>query len=285
MHSLLWIDEKPLRESLLGQLSEISKKLGGLRSQLDNYFSKDLPQYQSWVNQHFAAQLTEISQLEKKVCALGYHLEETVQLSLQTGRRPEELFAHWSKEEIVENLLKDEIEQGDFIEGLEESGVKKVVQHETRELYKRIVRRLHPDTRGELSEREKNLWVQAQRAYSQNDSYELFKIEQALSKGDTEVEPLSFSELLSQLEDFKKRLMQLESELSCLQMERAWGFSKKKNLSSLEGEITQEHQATLRDLKAKELHLSQTLNSWLEPKAKVAAKPRKKASRAQESLF
>jgi hypothetical protein len=237
------------------------------------------------LNHHFADQLSQINQLEKKVCALGHHLEESVQLSVKMNLRPEELFANWSEEQILEKIMaEEEIIDSFEQEELLETKTKIAVSDESREIFRRLARSLHPDLRGTLSEAEKNFWVKAQKAYAQNDSFELQRIESSLKSGTLEAEPLSCSEMLRQLDDFKKKYRELEAELRCIRSERAWNFCSKKCLSQLTKELDTEYKAVLRDLKGKEEHLQKTLHSWMQPK-ESKPKARKRSHKSQESLF
>lgn len=288
MKALLRVDEGPIREKLQNELAELSRNLEELERGLESYFSRDLPQYQSWLNHHFSDQLSEINLLEKKVSALGHHLEESVQLSVKMNLSPEELFANWSEDQILEKILKEDPRESPEQEDLLDSPTKISPNDDSREIYRRIARSLHPDVKGSLTEAEKNLWVKAQKAYSQNDSFELSRIEDHLRSGNEEAEPLTCSEMLRQLDDFKKKYEALKSELTCIRQERAWNFCAKKCLTQITRELTTEHKAVLRDLKSKEEHLHKTLQSWLTKKEKVAplaSKPKRRVHKSQESLF
>ena len=288
MNALLWVDEGPLRKNLEKGLEELSLRLRELESSIETYFSKDLPQYQSWVNHHFADDLVQIALLEKKVRCLGQHVEESVQISMQMNLHPAELFAEWTEEEMLEKIMSEEDEVPAENDSELDIPSKEAASGDTREVYRRIVRCLHPDLRGDsLSEVEKNLWVKAQKAYAKNDVFELLRLEKNLRCGHLADEPVSYSELLRQLEDFQKRCQSLEAEMNCLKQERAWKFSAKKRHSEIEKEIHTEFRGTIRELKSKEQHLHKTVSSWIKGKVTQVAtpKPKKRASKSQVSLF
>lgn len=286
MKTVLGVDEGPIREKIQNELSTLACRLAKLESSVEAYFSRDLPQYQAWLNTHFAERLNQIFELEKRVCALGHHLEESMDLSLKQNVRPEDLFANWSKEQIMEKILAD-AEANETPQEELEAPRKIASSAESREIYRRIARCVHPDVRGNLTECEKNLWVKAQKAYAKNDAFELQRIEQNLKCGKIKFEPLTCSEMLKQLSDFEKKYKELEAELSCIQSERAWNFCEKKSLAQLQKELDTEYRSTLRDLKSKEEHLNKTLNSWIEQKESKAptAKSKRRSHKSQESLF
>lgn len=287
MRSLVRVDEGPIRKKIQNELSALACRLSKLESSVEAYFSRDLPQYQAWLNTHFAERLGQISELEKRVCALGHHLEESLNLSVKMNVRPEDLFANWSADQIMEKILSDqegsEEPQAEF-----EAPQKVTASDEAKNTYRRIARCLHPDVKGALSDAEKNLWIKAQRAYATSNTFELKRIEESLRCCNLEAEPLTCSEMLRQLSDFEKKYKELEAELKCIQSERAWNFCNKKSLHQLERELDTEYSSTVRDLKSKESHLSKTLNSWLEQKESKqvpTTKPKRRTHKSQESLF
>ncbi|MEZ4814806.1 MAG: hypothetical protein R3A80_06315 [Bdellovibrionota bacterium] len=286
MNALQWVDEKPLREKLSQELAGLSKDLLKLEQSVESYFTQDLPQFQTWLTYHFADQLAQISDLERKVCALGHHLEESLKLSVDMDLRPEDLFANWTREQMLEKVFSDEVSAEESVQEDLPVSEKKNISGDARDVYRRIVRCLHPDLRGALTGAEKNLWVKAQQAYARDDAFELRRIEHCLRCGDLKAEPLTCSEMMKQASEFRKKFLDLKSELECIQNERAWNFCKKKSYQSLEREIEIEYRSTLKALKAKESHLTKTLDSWLTQDTVVpAAKQRRRAPKTQQSLF
>ncbi len=289
MTNLQWIDERPIREKLEKELKKHAIELVELEATIDEYFSKDLPQYQSWVNYHFADELLQMNVLEKKVVSFGNHIEESIQLSMEMKLHPSELFAGWSEEQILDKILQEEAQKPDEELNLEgSSSSSEPASDEAREIYRRIARCLHPDLRQDaVGEVEKNLWVKAQSAYGKNDVFELQRIEQNIRCGNLEAEPITCSELIRQLEDFRKRHIALQEELKCLSKERAWKFSGRKSMANIEKELQSEFRSTLKDLKSRETYLHKTLSSWVKDTAPPEAnsKLRKRTHKSQVSLF
>jgi hypothetical protein len=294
MTALLWVDERPLREKLHRELEELSSRVQNLESSVDEYFSKDLVQYQAWVNFRFADDLAQINELEKSVRILGRHVEESEQLSLQSLTNPRDLFEALyggeSEEQILQKIFAQH-EQEERAEKLEEEicveGQTKIsAGRDAREIFRKIAKHLHPDVRGtELSDFEKNVWIKAQRAYSKNDTFELQRLECALrTSDDSASEALSYSELCRQGADFQKKCESLETEVKILTGERAWQFSKRKTLSGLEREIQSEFKNTIKSLRTQETHFRRTLSSWLTPTTKPTPR-RPRSQKSQTSLF
>jgi len=296
MLELIWINEEPLRKALDDELKALSQELQGVESLVHDYFSRDLPQYQAWVSQNFASQLEEISQLEKKVQEMGAQIEETFQMSIELNLNPEEIYKEYSEQGYYQNsqnnekkfLEEDEVSEDHFMTA---SSQKNCAESEAKEIYRRIIRSIHPDLRGEaLVETEKDLWVRVQRAYAENDVYELLRLEEHLLSKE-EVPSLAYSGLLAQTEHLKEKIGKLRKEIILLRSERAWNFSHQKNVHSVQHELTCELHSTLRDLKQKQIHFSKTFDSWHSDESKSGMpkkepkKASKRGSKQQASLF
>lgn len=296
MLELMWIDEEPLRKALEEELKALSQELQGVEALVHDYFSRDLPQYQAWVSQNFASQLEEISQLEKKVQEMGAQIEETFQMSIELNLNPQEIYKEYSAQGYYQNsqnnekkiIEEDEVSEDHFMNA---SSQKNCAESEAKEIFRRIIRSIHPDLRGEaLIETEKDLWVRVQRAYAENDVYELLRLEEHLLSKE-EVPSLAFSGLLAQSEHLKEKIGKLRKEIILLRSERAWNFSQQKNIHSVQQELTCELHSTLRDLKQKQNHFSKTFDSWQSDESKSGMpkkepkKASKRGSKQQASLF
>ena len=295
MSELLWIDEGPLRESLQRELKALSQELQGVEALIHDYFSRDLPQYQAWVSLNFASQLEEISQLERKVQEMGAQIEETFQMSIELNLDPNKVYQECSAQGVFRDTLKSsenderEFEENESFEEIcvNLTSQKNCAEAEAKEIFRRIIRAIHPDLRGEaLVETEKDLWVRVQRAYAENDVYELLRLEEHLLSN-KELPSIAYSGLLAQAEHVREKIEKLRKEIILLRSERAWNFSQQKNLHSVEQELSFEFQSTLKELKQKQNHFLKTVDSLQarESKTKIPKKAPKRAPKQQASLF
>ncbi|MBW0000387.1 MAG: hypothetical protein JO015_14910 [Verrucomicrobia bacterium] len=140
-----------------------------------------------------------------------------------------------------------------------------------KKLYRKIVRRLHPDARGLLSRAELELWHQTQAAYHAGD---VFTLEVILARCDrVGTKQLRYSELLELASEARARLAMLERALVILAERRSWRFrattaSHRRAVAQelrneLEAEIFQlqcEQQALDRRL----LRMQQEAERWME---------------------
>jgi hypothetical protein len=145
------------------------------------------------------------------------------------------------------------------------------VSTRVKKLYRKIVRRLHPDARGSLSGAELELWHQTQAAYQAGD---VFTLEVILARCDrVGTKQLRYSELLALTSEAQERLAMLQRAVVMLAERRSWRFrqttaSYRRALaqelrSELESEIFQlqcEQQALDRRL----LRMQQEAERWME---------------------
>jgi hypothetical protein len=292
MLELLWIDERPLRKALEQELKKLSLELQRVEALIHDYFSRDLPQYQAWVSQNFASQLEEISQLEKKVKEMGAQVEETFQMSIELNVDPQKVFQECSAQGFYKNHQETSSETENSEEVADEPFLRTTTQKncaeiEAKEIYRRIIRAIHPDLRGEgLIETEKDLWVRVQRAYAENDVYELRRLEEHLLSRE-EVPSLAYSGLLAQVDHLSEKIEKLRKEIIHLRSEKAWNFSQQKNIRLVEQELESEFQSTLKTLRQKQSYFSKTFDSWQvqDSKIKTHKKVSKRGSKQQASLF
>ncbi len=298
MGELIFVDEAPLRAQINKILSKTSFRIQELEELVDAYFSRDLPQFQFWLDKNYSDTLIELAQLEKKTNNLSCQIEETIQLSMQSEVNPASLFEHLMSEgHFCESLNNDAdvVDEDDEKDAFTSEAQSKIAKsNNSRDLFRKMARALHPDSlKRELSDNEKNIWVKAQAAYAKNDSYELSRLDALLSSmgtANTPDEPYSYSELLTQLDEFKQRLEKLNQEIYHLKNERAWGFSLRKDISPLKNIVESEFSSQIKDLKKREKELERTIKTWTKPREDLscvanAATKRRKAPRAQSSLF
>ncbi len=294
MLELMWIDERPLRAALENELRGLSVELQEVEALIHDYFSRDLPQYQAWVTQTFSSQLEEISRLEKKVQEMGAQVEETFQTSIDLNVDPQRVYQEYSAQGFYgdyqeSGFKREQFDEMDSSEGhyLGATFQKNCAESEAKEVYRRIIRAIHPDLRGEgLVETEKDLWVRVQRAYAKNDLYELRRLEEHLICKE-DVPSLAYSGLLAQVEHIKDKIEKLRKEIILLRSEKAWNFSQQKNIRSVEQELNCEFESTLKNLKQKQNYFSKTFDSWQsrDSKNKISKKVSKRGSKQQASLF
>lgn len=156
-------------------------------------------------------------------------------------------------------------------------------QSRLKEIYRVLVRRLHPDTRADIDEDVSALWHEVQEAYGTGN---IERLEMLLALSDLQFnatgEHTSLFQMRSVLAELLRSCKAIQANLRAARMDLAWNFSRLRNRAALEKRVRgnlksmlEWHEWRLRQLEAE-------IASWSPaPKAR-----KKKAGRSQAgSLF
>ena len=135
-----------------------------------------------------------------------------------------------------------------------------------KELYRLLVRRLHPDLRADGSAAVSALWHEVQEAYGASDIAHL-EILLALSdiESDRFSDQTSVSQMRAVLAELRRALFALEDSLRQARDEDAWGFARTGAQPGLRERVERELQATLRMRSDRLRLLKQTIADWSRP--------------------
>lgn len=132
----------------------------------------------------------------------------------------------------------------DFAETYGASGRRVARPHDARsikEVYRAIVSRLHPDRHGPMSDRQKELWHEAQAAYRRHDLAALHSVLNRCEDGAGGVgahTPLSL--ILSLTEHLRKALGQSRREARNLKRQQPWDYENRIKKTAFVNDVRQE---------------------------------------------
>jgi hypothetical protein len=142
-----------------------------------------------------------------------------------------------------------------------------------KELYRLLVRRLHPDLRADGSATVSALWHEVQEAYAATDTAHL---EILLALSDIESERFSDQTTVSQMRavlvELERAVFALEDSLRQARDENAWNFAQSGAGPNLRAEVERELKANLRRRSERLTLLQQTLAGWSSPIRLMAAR-------------
>ncbi len=155
-----------------------------------------------------------------------------------------------------------------------------------RDLYRKIVRRLHPDHHGHMNEAQKNLWNEAQKAYRDHDVNALHGILSRCGEGEGEggignQTPVSVIRQL--ILHFQKTTRSVGQEVRRVKSDLAWGFEQSVRDPRFVRRIKQDLEDTIREAEWHLRGLQGTLSN-LERAAAGPVRPRK-SNRARPASF
>jgi hypothetical protein len=135
-----------------------------------------------------------------------------------------------------------------------------------KELYRLLVRRLHPDLRADGSAAVSQLWHEVQEAYAASDIAQL-EILLALSdiESDRFSDQTSVAQMRAVLAELTRALFALEDSLRQAHDEDAWGFARTGPARGLREQVERELQATMRMRSDRLGLLKRTISDWSRP--------------------
>ena len=136
-------------------------------------------------------------------------------------------------------------------------------------LYRKIVKRLHPDVRPDLSEHEKDLFQQAQTAYERGDLEMLERIWQELEGMDAPEEtftdtPEDIEKMKGILENLKKLIRELQREITSIRSEFPYTMRELLENEELLGEKKAALQKQLQEIREANDLLAETIEQLRE---------------------
>jgi len=148
----------------------------------------------------------------------------------------------------------------------EEEPAEDSVDARVKELYRLLVRRLHPDLRADGNVAVPALWHEVQEAYGASDIAQL-EILLALSDIESErfSEQTSVSQMRALLAELERALFALEDSLRQARNDDAWDFARSGAGGDLRQRVQRELQQNLRMRSSRLQLLRQTIAEWSRP--------------------
>jgi hypothetical protein len=135
-----------------------------------------------------------------------------------------------------------------------------------KELYRLLVRRLHPDLRADGSAHVSALWHEVQEAYAATD---IAHLEILLALSDIELDRFTDQTSVAQMRalfaELERALFALEDSLRQARNEHAWNFARAGSGPDLRSEVERELQLNLRRRSERLNLLRQTIAAWSRP--------------------
>jgi hypothetical protein len=151
-----------------------------------------------------------------------------------------------------------------------------------KEIYRILVRRLHPDLRADGDATVSAIWHEVQEAY---EARNLGRLETLLAL--TEMESgmngqASLSQIRGCLADFNRAFRAIQRSLSEAKRDPAWGFNRNPDHGPLEKRIQREMEESLSHQRRVLADLKGTIDDWSRPWHPPVKKPRKQSKSPQK---
>jgi hypothetical protein len=155
-----------------------------------------------------------------------------------------------------------------------------------KELYRVLVRRLHPDMRADDDTSVSALWHEVQEAYQAGD---LDRLEMLLALTDLESNRTSPHTTLFQLKaalaELGRSLRALQKSLRAARQENAWNFARASDHTELQNRLRRELESAQAQQQARLDHLERLLALWSTPPVGRKRKPKRAERRQEQFMF
>lgn len=243
----VWIDKNmihvsnpPIKRILIDRYQNYLNQIHSLKSQVEFYEIQDEPAYETWLRKNFSKSLEKILENKKLLSEIQDRLSEAELIALRYGISLSEAYkkvlekanALLEKEKEDEENEEDSIKEPECEEdGRLKSSKKNTTAHKPlKDLYRVLARKLHPDMRSEDHPFWDDLWLEAQLAYQTNNIEDLRRLSLILEAHETvHSDHPHLSIVLKVNLVFEKQIHDLQDQISVMQKNPAWEFSKKES--------------------------------------------------------
>ncbi len=259
------IDSAPVRRKARRAYEKVLSDLDLAKAEAERFEKEDKPEFAKWMSANFGALLTEIRGLQERL----FHAQELVnevqqeffygdyrsihkafQAVMHRRDHPEEAAEEKAKQEGESEKAEFE---GDFENSFgkmeeefwEKMGVdpeelkrgrKTVPPKENgrlKDIYRKLVRLLHPDKGAKQTAKEIEWWHQVQEAYEVGNLEQLELILTLVEMEDKGTKDVSISVLGQLTAEFKRSLNALKRKIAAFKKDVAWNFSRLSDMSTL----------------------------------------------------
>src|SRR5665213_1504671 len=157
-----------------------------------------------------------------------------------------------------------------------ESGVPAQASTRLKELYRAVVRRLHPDSQREMTAQKTEWWHQVQAAYEAGDAEQLEVILTLCEIGDSGTTAHTSASLLQRITaQLKNSVRQIKRQLRELRCDSAWNFSQHADHNALAVQTRRSLTGDLERMRYQSRMIQEMIEKWKVAAERLKHKPRR----------
>ncbi len=148
-----------------------------------------------------------------------------------------------------------------------------------KELYRAVVRRLHPDSQREMTAQKTEWWHQAQSAYEAGDAEQLEVILTLCEIGESGTTAHTSASLLQRITaQLKSSLREIKRQITQRRREPAWNFSSRTDHAVMAEQVRRELTGELMAMRRRWMDTQEIIAKWKAAAEKLKPSRRRKAS-------
>jgi hypothetical protein len=147
-----------------------------------------------------------------------------------------------------------------------------------KELYRAVVRRLHPDSQGEMTAQKTEWWHQAQAAYEAGDAEQLEVILTLCEIGESGTTAHTSASLLQRITaQLKSSLREIKRQITQRRREPAWNFSNRTDHAAMAEQVRRELTGEMMAIRRQWMDAQELITRWKAAAEKLKPTRRRKA--------
>jgi hypothetical protein len=286
---LLVINHERLQDAAWAEFHTVRKRLDRAAGELHRHEEVDVPAYEAWLHRTFPLQVTALRELNEEVTNKARQIQAVQARAAHTGRSLKRLWQE-EKQRAANPEAARERRRDPAPDAAEEetSGRRQEARREdfegratpgrtpaAREIFRRLVQRLHPDRGGAWTPARQQLWHEVQQAWAAGDSDWLARLEIEWETAHEVLGPTSpLSRLYAAIEELHAARRDIEHKLSEYRTSLAWRFTRSAArrpalARRVEADLLKDFRILQRQLK----YLDATIAAWDEDWTRAKSRP------------
>ena len=272
--ALVIIDQRPLQRAAWAKLHTARKRLEKAARDLHRHEEIDSPAYHSWLHRTFPLLVTTLRELQDALLSKMARIERVQAMSFLSGRSIKRLWREERQREVDpasagEGRAFDDWEEDsprDEAAPDNPSTPQPARSQTARDIYRRLVQRLHPDHVGEWTAHLEHLWHEVQQAWSAGDTDWLARLEVEWEASHEILGPTSpLGRLYRAIEELDAARRDTERKLRDYRDSPAWRFTlTEKKRATLHARVEAGMQADIAALRRELKPIDAMIAAWEE---------------------
>jgi len=281
------IDHERLQAAAWAEFHTARKRLDKATRDLHRHEEIDVPAYESWLHRTFPILVTTLRELGAEVAAKTRQVNAVLAKAALSGGSLKRLWRQQKEQEANPEAFEDDrdpdFEDGDSTSGRHEARVEDFANASgpaptlgARDIYRRLVQRLHPDRGGEWTPAREHLWHEVQRAWAAADTDWLSRLEVDWETANEIVGPTSpLSRLRRAIEELHAARRDTERKLHEYRGSPQWRFTRiGKNQDVVYRRTEGNFAHDLKVLQRQLAHLNARIAAWEEDWTRADSRPK-----------
>ncbi len=291
--ALLVIDHVRLQDAAWAEFHTARKRLEKTTRDLHRHEETDVPAFNSWMHRTFPILITRLRELHEEVASKASKVQAAQDEALYAGGSLKRIWRKQREREANPEKFEEPESSWEFPHGREHSGSrhdawpddfeppsKPAATEAARDIYRRLVQKLHPDRGGIWNAKREHLWHEVQQAWSSADTDWLARLEIEWETANEVIGPTSpLSRLRRAIEELHAARRDTERKLRSYRTSTAWRFTQTESKRpALEQRIESEFAHDIAFLQQQLRYLNDTIAAWEDDWTRTGgrAKPRPK---------